>query len=72
MADVPGLALPTWSDVQRREYREWTAARVVIDTAGRSVAESQAELLRRLAEARSSGWNVAALANESSSEDGRA
>lgn len=53
VADVPGLALPTWSDVQRREYRAWTAPRVVIDTAAHSVAESQAELLRRLTETRS-------------------
>jgi predicted kinase len=32
---VPGLKLPTWSDVQKREYHDWTKKRILIDTAGR-------------------------------------
>lgn len=32
--DIPGLYLPTWADVQAREYEPWTEERVVIDTAG--------------------------------------
>jgi predicted kinase len=48
-AEVAGLALPTWSEVRRREYHEWTSDRLVIDTASRSASESQAELLQGLA-----------------------
>jgi predicted kinase len=47
-AEVPGLRLPTWSDVQRRPYEAWTAQRWVVDTAGRSEAESLRELVRKL------------------------
>lgn len=48
-SDVPGLRLPTWSEVRRREYHEWTSDRLVIDTAGRSPRQSERELLQRLA-----------------------
>ena len=33
-ADIDGHRLPTWSDVEARDYRPWDEARVVIDTAG--------------------------------------
>lgn len=39
-SDVPGLRLPTWLDVERREYHPWTTERVVVETAGRSEDES--------------------------------
>lgn len=48
LSEVEGLKLPPWSEVVRREYEQWTAERLVIDTAGRSPDESRAELLRRL------------------------
>jgi len=48
VSDVAGLELPTWREVQAREYHPWTAERIVIDTAGRSPAESARELLARL------------------------
>ena len=48
LSDVPGLKLLSWSDVTSREYQQWTAHRLVIDTAGQSSEESQAELLRRV------------------------
>jgi len=35
--EVPGLALPSWQEVVERDYHAWDRARVVIDTAGRSV-----------------------------------
>lgn len=44
---VPGLTLPTWHDVTTREYHPWTAARVVVDTFGRSEQECLDELLAR-------------------------
>lgn len=47
-AEVSGLQLPTWREVQQRRYEEWTRERLVIDTAGRSVAESEDELFRHL------------------------
>ncbi len=32
-ADIPGHILPTWDDVQRRDYEPWKSARLVIDSA---------------------------------------
>jgi predicted kinase len=50
-ADIPGLRLPTWDDIQRRAYEPWTGAHLVIDTAQqpaeRSVTELYALLLAR-------------------------
>ena len=48
LSDVPGLKLPSWGDVTSREYHQWTAHRLVIDTAHQSPQESQAELLRQV------------------------
>jgi predicted kinase len=50
LSDVHGLKLPSWTEVVSREHEPWTGQRLVIDTAGRSPAESCAELLRRLRE----------------------
>lgn len=47
-SEVPGLELPSWVDVQAREYDAWTEPRIVIDTAGRSESESLRELLEQL------------------------
>ena len=38
--DIPGHELPAWKDVVERDYRPWTSARLVIDTARTDVAES--------------------------------
>jgi predicted kinase len=46
---IPGLRLPTWDEVERRQYESWTRERIVIDTAGRSTAACLAELLSKLA-----------------------
>jgi predicted kinase len=46
--DIPGLSLPTWEKVISREYEPWERDHIVIDTAGRSVAESVADLRRAL------------------------
>ena len=45
---VPGLRLPTWDEVENREYHAWTRERIVIDTAGRSLAACFDELCDRL------------------------
>jgi len=51
--ELLGLKLPTWDDVENREYHLWTVDRIIVDTAGRSVSESANELLAQLEEARS-------------------
>jgi len=43
-ADIPGLKLPTWDEIQRRAYEPWTGAHLVIDTAQRAVERSVTEL----------------------------
>ena len=47
-ATVPGLRLPTWQDVQQREYQEWTTERIQLDTAGRSASECLETLVESL------------------------
>lgn len=44
ISDVEGLQLPTWKDVMNRDFKIWTRQRIIIDTANRSVSESQNEL----------------------------
>jgi hypothetical protein len=44
-SDVPGLRLPTWEEVQAREYRAWDRPRLVVDTAGQSAEAASAEML---------------------------
>ena len=44
---VPGLKLPTWSDVENRKYDAWTKERIVIDTS-KGIADCLEELLSEL------------------------
>jgi predicted kinase len=46
--DIRGLKLPTWEQVISREYEPWDREHIVIDTAGRSVANSVKELREAL------------------------
>lgn len=48
--EVAGLRLPTWTDVQEREYHAWTVTRLVIDTSSRTAKECANDLLHRLQE----------------------
>jgi predicted kinase len=50
-SDLDGLPPLTWAIVCQRTYEEWSAPHVVIDTAGKSVAESEQELIHRLSAA---------------------
>jgi predicted kinase len=52
ISTVPGLRLPTWSEVENREYHEWTVKRIVIDTANRSEMECVDDLLSILSRLR--------------------
>ena len=45
MNDVPGLVLPDWDAVTGRDHRAGERERVVVDTAGRSVAAGVADML---------------------------
>jgi len=58
-ADIPGHELPTWKDVVERDYRPWTSARLVLDTARASVADS----VRAIADAAGSPSTFAQNAN---------
>ena len=40
ITDIRGLRIPTWEDVASREYHAWDREHLVIDTAGRSVAQN--------------------------------
>ena len=51
-ADISGLKLPTWQEVLDREYHPWNRDRVVIDTAGKTVAHAVDELLTKLPDGR--------------------
>jgi predicted kinase len=51
-AEVSGLKLPTWSEIENREYDEWTVERVIVDTAGRSKIECASDLLSKLSRLR--------------------
>lgn len=42
--DVPGLVPPTWAEVIGRDYHVWHRERLVIDTAGASVAQAVAQV----------------------------
>jgi predicted kinase len=52
-ADISGLRLPTWEQVISREYEPWERKHIIIDTAGRSVADSVQELREALQNDRS-------------------
>lgn len=47
-SQVPNLRLPTWQDVLERAYEPWHGRILRIDTAGRTPAESQRQLLQIL------------------------
>lgn len=40
IVNIEGLKLPSWEDVQQREYEEWHRDRTLIDTAGESSEQS--------------------------------
>ena len=39
-SEIPGLKLPTWGEVEAREYEPWDGEHVVIDTAHRPVEQN--------------------------------
>ena len=51
---IPGLALPSWDAIARRDYEPWHREHVVIDTAGRDAAACVTELRRVLSQVQAS------------------
>jgi predicted kinase len=50
VGDIEGLRLPTWEQIEIREYEPWRTDRIVVDTAGRSADACVAEVLAALKE----------------------
>jgi predicted kinase len=46
--DIDGFTLPTWEEVQARDYEAWDRARILIDTSGRAIKDCVAELMEKL------------------------
>ena len=46
--DIPGLFLPSWTDILEREYEPWDRAPVVLDTAGTSAEATVTSLCEAL------------------------
>lgn len=48
ITDVDNLKLPTWEEVENREYHQWTSRRIIIDTANKSIGTSKKELYEKI------------------------
>lgn len=48
VSSVPGLTLPSWSEVAARDYHPWLGERLVLETSGKDVETSFRELLTLL------------------------
>ena len=48
-SDIPGHNVPTWREVMAQDYEPWTRDHIVVDTAQRSLEESAALLLGKIA-----------------------
>jgi len=46
--DISRLRLPTWPEVVAREYHSWERNHLIVDTAGRSLAECVKEIMEGL------------------------
>lgn len=46
--EIENLKSPTWADIENRVFHPWESGRIVIDTAHKSIAESQKELDRKI------------------------
>jgi len=48
IADIDGLEYGPWDDVLDREYEDWASKDILIDTASKSISESQSELVSKI------------------------
>jgi hypothetical protein len=44
-SDLDELVIPTWADVEARDYEPWTEPRLVVDTSATSTADCVAAVL---------------------------
>ncbi|QQO10255.1 AAA family ATPase [Breznakiella homolactica] len=47
-SEIPGLELPDWDEILRREYHPWTSGRIAVDTAGETAEQSFGKLLAEI------------------------
>ena len=47
-SDIKALKLPTWEEVEKREYHSWESDRIIIDTADKSIKETYEELKEKI------------------------
>lgn len=52
VSDIPGLKLPQWDDIVRREYDPWTRDHIILDSAKQTTDECVKLILSALAERR--------------------
>jgi predicted kinase len=45
-SDIPNMRLPTWTDIQEREYHQWVESQLRIDTAKLSVEDAVNAILK--------------------------
>jgi predicted kinase len=62
MSDIPGLDLPTWREIEEREYEPWDGDRVVLDTARNCVTECVARLRALVSRGKPIGSDDGAIA----------
>jgi len=51
-SDIEGLFVPSWRDVIEIKYEPWSDPHIILDTARKTIVESQDELMQKLADAR--------------------
>ncbi len=47
-SDIQNLELPTWEEVEKRQYDAWKNERIIIDTANKSITETSEELIKKI------------------------
>jgi predicted kinase len=57
-ADIPGMTMPTWTDVIARDYHAWDREHLVIDSASRTIEENVSLIRTALSGARSRSPNL--------------
>lgn len=49
-SEIQNLKLPKWNEIESREYHNWESERIIIDTANKTVQESETELKYKIKE----------------------
>jgi predicted kinase len=46
--DIAGFTLPTWEEVEKRDYQAWNKERMTIETSGKEIEECVRELIEKI------------------------